>query len=109
VYDDMLAYLPGGKLPFVSAAIRWAKKLNSTAYAALFKGVDRVIPDPGLDNNNHAEDAPVWNEVYDYTVPDTDLGGVAVVGNLAGVNENRYPSRTFQKYRVYMQAVERLP
>ncbi|KAK3304752.1 uncharacterized protein B0T15DRAFT_558718 [Chaetomium strumarium] len=108
VYDDILSYLPGGRL--LSAPIRWAKRMNETAYAVLFKGVERVIPDPGIGTD--AEDAPVWNEVYDYTVPDTDgLGalGVAAIRDLAGVNEKRYPSRTFQKYRVYMQTVQRQP
>ncbi|KAK4032303.1 hypothetical protein C8A01DRAFT_50880 [Parachaetomium inaequale] len=100
MYDDILSYIPGGKV--LSAPIRWFKNINKTAYAILFKGVERMIPDPGIDT----EHAPVWNEVYDYTVPDASLGG-AVVEAIAGMDAKRYPSRTFQNHLVYMQAVNR--
>ncbi|KAK3307251.1 uncharacterized protein B0T15DRAFT_566805 [Chaetomium strumarium] len=91
MYDDILSYLPGGKV--LSAPIRWFKNMNETTYAILFKAVERMIPDPGINTAT----APVWNEVYDYTAPDTDL------------DAGRYPSRTFQNYRAYMRAVNRPP
>jgi hypothetical protein len=102
MYDDMLSYLPGGRV--LSAPIRWFKHINKTAYSILFNPVDRMIPDPGINT----ETAPVWNQVYDYTIADADLGG-AVVGDIAGINTRRYPSQTFQNYLVYMRAVGRPP
>ncbi|KAL2197015.1 hypothetical protein P885DRAFT_60408 [Corynascus similis CBS 632.67] len=102
MYHDMLSYLPGGRV--LSMPVRWFKKINKTTYAILFNPVDRMIPDPGINATN----AAVWNEVYNYTEPDSDLNG-ARIQEIAGVNTQRYPSRTFQNYRVYMRVVGRSP
>ncbi|KAH7142139.1 hypothetical protein EDB81DRAFT_653804 [Dactylonectria macrodidyma] len=97
VYANILSYLPGGRL--FSKLIAWWKNLNKTAYAILFEPVDRVIPDPGIDNGSVSH---VWNEAYDYTVADPDIGGV--IESIAGVQRRRYPSQTYQNYRTYMMA-----
>ncbi|KAM6513679.1 hypothetical protein FALCPG4_016053 [Fusarium falciforme] len=103
VYDNILSYFPWGSL--LSAAVLWWKNLGQTAYAILFNPVDRVIPDPGIGNGNTS---PVWNQVYDYTVADNDIGGY-IIAAIADVQRPRYPSQTYQKYCTYMRAGGRTP
>lgn len=102
IYGDILSTFPGGKLFW--GPIRWFKDLNKTAYAVLFNPVDRVIPDHGRSNGSAG---PIWNQVYDYTVPDADLNG-AVVGDIAEIG-GRYPSETCENFVSYMDAVGRSP
>ncbi|KAH7355643.1 hypothetical protein BKA66DRAFT_446475 [Pyrenochaeta sp. MPI-SDFR-AT-0127] len=101
VYDHVLSYLPGGKI--MSIPIAWFKNLNESAYAILFNPVDRVIPDPGRTQT------AVQNEVYNYTVPDPNIGTNVIIETSAGVIPPRYPSRTYQNYRTYMAAVGQAP
>lgn len=107
MYAHILSYLPGGKI--FSVPIAWFKNLNETAYAILFNPVDRVIPDPG---KNNSPQAAVYNEVYNYTVPDSNIGKNVIIGTSAGVIPDpeqppRYPSQTYQNYCTYMKAVRR--
>ena len=104
VYGEILSYLPGGRL--FSKPLCWFKNLNQTAYAILFKPVDRVIPDHGMSNGLGVR--PVWNQVYDYTTADASLGG-SVIEFIARVGGIRYPSQTLQVFRAYMGAVGRSP
>ncbi|OCK87560.1 uncharacterized protein K441DRAFT_622710 [Cenococcum geophilum 1.58] len=101
IYSHVLDYLPGGRL--FGVLLAWFKNLNKTAYAILFNPVDRVIPDPGVNN---AITSPVRNQVYHYTIPDANIGGT-VIETSAGVQPARYPSRTYQNYLTYMRAVNR--
>jgi hypothetical protein len=98
MYANILSYLPGGKILFPTA---WFENLNETAYAILFKPVDRVIPDPGKPPQT-----AVYNEVYHYIEPDPNIGDVSIETS-AGVTLKRYPSLTYQKYCTYMNAVGR--
>lgn len=101
IYDNILGYLPGGRL--LSAPVAWWKNLNKTVYAILFKPVDRRIPDPGIGNGNMSS---VWNQVYHYTKADPNLGG-HVIERIAGIQSPRYPSQTYQSYLAYMVAIGR--
>jgi hypothetical protein len=103
VYDNVLNYLPGGRL--FSAPLAWWKNLNNTAYAILFEPVDRVIPDPGINNGPTTH---VWNEVYHYTDPDASLGG-NTIELIADVRPSRYPSQSYDKYLTYMATTGRPP
>jgi hypothetical protein len=98
MYDRILSFLPGGKILFPTA---WFENFNETAYAILFKPVDRVIPDPGKGNS---PESAVYNEVYNYTARDPHIGNVTIETS-AGVTTARYPSQTYQKYCTYMDAV----
>nr|CEG03440.1 unnamed protein product [Fusarium acuminatum CS5907] len=103
VYDNVLNYLPGGRL--FSAPLAWWKNLNKTAYAILFEPVDRVIPDRGINNGSTTH---VWNEVYHYTDPDASLGG-NTIELIADVRPSRYPSQSYDKYLTYMATTGRPP
>ena len=103
MYDHILNYLPGGGL--LSMVPAGLTHPHNTAHGILFNPVDRVIPDPGMSNSSTA---PVWNQVYPYTVEDASIGGVDME-TLAGIDLTRYPSRTYQKYLEYMRAVRRPP
>lgn len=102
VYKNILNYFPGGKILFPKA---WFK-LNETAYAILFNPVDRMIPDPGLNNG---PESPVYNQVYPYLDPDPEIGQGVSIEDSAGLTTERYPSETYQRYRTRMTAVGRQP
>ncbi|KAF2190659.1 hypothetical protein K469DRAFT_747105 [Zopfia rhizophila CBS 207.26] len=107
MYAHIPSYLPGGKT--LSVLIAWFENLNETAYAILFNPVDRVIPDPGKNNSTQAA---VYNEVYNYTVADSNIGKDVIIGTSTDVipvpeQPLRYPSQTYWNYRTYVEAVER--
>lgn len=79
----------------------WFENFNETAYAILFKPVDRVIPDLGKGN---LPESAVYNDVYNYTARDPYIGNVTIETS-TGVTTARYPSQTYQKYCTYMDAV----
>ena len=103
VYGDILSYLPGGKLGSLTV---WLKSFYKTAYDILFKPVDRVIPDPGLNNS---QQSAIYNSVYHYMQPDLNIGQNVIIQASAGITLERYPSRTYENYITYMNAVGRLP
>lgn len=95
IYENLLSYVPGGKI-FLTPLGLW-RKLNKSAYEILFKTVDRVIPDPGIHNDI---DSASLNEVYNYKVTDPNIRGEEI-RTLAGVQDSRYPSRTYEEFRIY--------
>ncbi|KAH7369489.1 hypothetical protein B0T11DRAFT_254646 [Plectosphaerella cucumerina] len=102
-YDRILDYLPGGRV--LSAPIAWLKSLNATTYAILFNPVDRFIPHPGMNND---QTSAVWNSVYNFHLPDFTLNGV-IIGQVARVTGERYPSQSLPRYLAYMAAVGKDP
>ncbi|KAH7112586.1 hypothetical protein B0J11DRAFT_446805 [Dendryphion nanum] len=109
IYEHILSYLPGGNISFLVA---WFENFDKTAYAILFKPRNRgnsPEPDPGKSN---LKQPSVYNEVYNYTVPDPNIrpnaSGTNVIETSAKVNLLRYPSETYQNYCKYMEAVGRL-
>jgi len=102
MYDNVLSYLPGGRL--LSRPLQWLKNLNATAYTILFRPMDRMIPDPGMNRGT----APVVNDVYRYDIDNGDFAG-RIIENIAAIGNARYPSRTYETYINYMNAVGRPP
>ncbi|KAH7007929.1 uncharacterized protein B0I36DRAFT_343045 [Microdochium trichocladiopsis] len=102
MYADIVSYLPGGR--FFSPLVNWLGRLDETPYAILFKPVERMIPDHGM---NSIAGAPIWNQVYDYDAPDTSLPGHPILRAIADIDVGRYPSRTLEKFVAYMNGVGR--
>ncbi|KAH7310707.1 hypothetical protein B0I35DRAFT_358552 [Stachybotrys elegans] len=99
VYDNILSYIPGGRL--FSRPIAWWKNQNKTIYAILFEPQERVIPHPGISNGSVSH---VWNETYNYKAADPSLGG-DIIETIADVRPPRYRSKTYDNYVVYIAAI----